>query len=45
MLGDAKAAKLAAEKALALVGDDQAMRVQIVKTIEEINGYTAKNSR
>lgn len=44
MLGDAKAAKLAAEKALALVGDDQAMRVQIVKTIEEINGYTAKNS-
>lgn len=43
MLGDAKAAKLAAEKALALVGDDQAMRVQIVKTIEEINSYTAKN--
>lgn len=43
MLGDAKAAKLAAEKALALVGDDQAMRVQIVKTIEEINGYTVKN--
>lgn len=44
MLGDAKAAKLAAEKALALVGDDQAMRVQIVKTIEEINSYTAKNT-
>ncbi|MDP3210974.1 PA2778 family cysteine peptidase [Methylotenera sp.] len=43
MLGDAKAAKLAAEKALTLVGDDQAMRVQIVKTIEEINGYTVKN--
>ncbi len=43
MLGDAKAAKLAAEKALALVGADQAMRVQIVKTIEEINSYTAKN--
>lgn len=43
ILGDAKAAKLAAEKALALVGDDQAMRVQIVKTIEEINSYTAKN--
>jgi len=43
ILGDAKAAKLAAEKALALVGADQAMRVQIVKTIEEINSYTAKN--
>jgi hypothetical protein len=43
MLGDAKAAKLAAEKALALAGADQAMRVQIVKTIEEINSYTAKN--
>jgi hypothetical protein len=43
MLGDAKAAKLAAEKALTVVGDDQAMRVQIVKTIEEINGYTVKN--
>ena len=43
LLGDAKAAKLAAEKALALVGADQAMRVQIVKTIEEINSYTAKN--
>jgi hypothetical protein len=43
ILGDTKAAKLAAEKALALVGADQAMRVQIVKTIEEINSYTAKN--
>lgn len=43
ILGDAKAAKLAAEKALALAGADQAMRVQIVKTIEEINSYTAKN--
>ena len=43
LLGDAKAAKLAAEKALALAGADQAMRVQIVKTIEEINSYTAKN--
>lgn len=43
ILGDAKAAKLAAEKALALAGADQVMRVQIVKTIEEINSYTAKN--
>jgi tetratricopeptide (TPR) repeat protein len=43
MQGDASAAKLAAESALQLAATDPAMRVQIVKTIEEINAYTAKN--
>ncbi|MDP2152521.1 MAG: PA2778 family cysteine peptidase [Methylotenera sp.] len=43
MQGDASAAKLAAENALQLAGADPGMRVQILKTIEEINAYKLKN--
>lgn len=42
--GDAGAAKVAAEKALQLADTDQAMRVQVVKTIDEINTYLVKKA-
>jgi tetratricopeptide (TPR) repeat protein len=43
MQGDVNAAKLAAEKALQLADSDQVMRMQIIKTIEEINAYISEN--
>ncbi|WP_051901582.1 PA2778 family cysteine peptidase [Methylotenera sp. L2L1] len=40
--GDTRAAKVAAEQALQLADTDQAMRVQVVKTLDEINGHLVK---
>ncbi len=43
--GNVTAAKDAAVKALSLVGKDQNLQSQIKKTLDEINGYSARKSR
>jgi tetratricopeptide (TPR) repeat protein len=40
--GDAQAAKLSAEKALQLAAEDQKLKTQIQKTLDEINAYSVK---